>query len=513
MLKKFFSKYIGFILLAGTLFIGLISYKDYGIAWDEPLQREMGLVSYNYVFHGDDSLKHYSCNVYGVAFELPLVMIEKALDLKDSRDIFLMRHLVSHLFFLLGAFAFFLLIDYLYSNKLLAIIGFLLLVVNPLIYGHSFFNSKDIPFLSMFIICFLAIAIAFKKNNLKWYVILAIACALLTNIRIMGILFIGVVWVFFALDYIAAKQDKDIKKEIIHYLLVFTGTSFFTLFITWPYLYSNPGRNFMYAFRWMANAPWTGNTLFFGTTYKSTQIPLDYSIIWFCISNPVTYLLLGVVGIIYFSWRFIKTPKSFLFDKGLRNQLLFLFCFTQPLIVILVFHSVLFDTWRHLYFIYPPFILLGIFGLSCLLKTKARLVVPFILIAGIGYTGYYMFSSFPYEHIYFNEFVKRYSPEYLRKNFELDYWGVSYKQAFEYILKNDTAQTINVTVMGPLSKENALLLKPEERKRIHFTDTLAKATYVASFYRNHPEDYPFQNQQVFNIKVLNSTIMSVFKLK
>ena len=125
-----------------------------------------------------------------------------------------------------------------------------------------------------------------------------------------------------------------------------------------------------------------------------------------------------------------------------------------------------------------------------------------------------MYCNFPHENIYFNEFVKR-EPEYLRKNFELDYWGNSYKQALEYILKTDTAKNINVLVVGPVGRQNAWVLSPEDRKRIHFLNDAewGQITYLASFYRNHPEDYSFQNKEVYSIKVLNSTIMSVFKLK
>jgi hypothetical protein len=123
-----------------------------------------------------------------------------------------------------------------------------------------------------------------------------------------------------------------------------------------------------------------------------------------------------------------------------------------------------------------------------------------------------MVSNFPHENVYFNELVNR-GPESLRKNFELDYWGNSYKQALEYIVKNDTSKSINVYVVGAVGEKNAWMLEPEERKRIHFTDGYAGATYIASFYRNHPDDYTFQNREVFCIKVLNSRIMSVFKVR
>ena len=508
MIKDFFKKNIGYFLFAGFLLIGLNTYKSYGVSWDEADERNLGNATYNYLFNGQDSIKYCSNKIYGVAFELPLTVIEKTIHLQDIRDIYLMRHLMTHLFFLLGALAFFLLIDYLYHSKLLATIGFLLLTVNPLIYSHSFFNSKDIPFLSMFIICFLVTAVAFNKNNLKWYILLGIACAILMNMRIMGVLLVACIWTFFLLDYKTSLRDMEARKKILRHLGIFTSISFGLLLITWPYLYSNPVQNFIDAFKRLSQWSWDGHVLFLGNVYRSKHLPIYYAISWFSISNPIPYLVLGFAGAGYFIIKFIKNPGQFVFNKMLRNQALFVFCFVEPLLAIVAFHSVIFDAWRHIYFIYPPFILAGLFALNYLFYTKAKWPAVLIIVAGIGYTGSYMISNFPNENVYFNELVSR-DPESLRKNFELDYWGNSYRQALEYIIKTDTSKIINVYTVGFAGKENAWLLEPEERKPIHFTDSDSKATYIASNYRNHPEDYTYQNREVFHINVLNSRIMSV----
>lgn len=98
---KFLNKYIGAILFISTCIIALTTYKQYGISWDEGRQRQTGLVNYRYVVYGDQGLLNYSDRDYGVAFELPLILIEMALGLEHSRDIFLARHLLTHFFFLI----------------------------------------------------------------------------------------------------------------------------------------------------------------------------------------------------------------------------------------------------------------------------------------------------------------------------------------------------------------------------------------------------------------------------
>ena len=45
-----------------------------------------------------------------------------------------------------------------------------------------------------------------------------------------------------------------------------------------------------------------------------------------------------------------------------------------------------------------------------------------------------MIRNHPFQNVYFNNFLSH-DEQYLRKNFEMDYWGTSYKQALEYVLK------------------------------------------------------------------------------
>ena len=75
-----------------------------------------------------------------------------------------------------------------------SILGSILYLTYPYLLGHSFFNSKDIPFLSLWLICtFLSCQIFefFKKENqLKFsnLLILSFLTAYLFSIRITGIL-------------------------------------------------------------------------------------------------------------------------------------------------------------------------------------------------------------------------------------------------------------------------------------------------------------------------------------
>lgn len=77
------------VILFGILIsLAFANYTDFGISWDESFQRKTGTINYQYVFEGDSTLLTFHDRDYGAAFELPLILIEKFLGLKDSRDVF-----------------------------------------------------------------------------------------------------------------------------------------------------------------------------------------------------------------------------------------------------------------------------------------------------------------------------------------------------------------------------------------------------------------------------------------
>ena len=59
-----------------------------------------------------------------------------------------------------------------------------------------------------------------------------------------------------------------------------------------------------------------------------------------------------------------------------------------------------------------------------------------------------------------------------------------------------------------------MILKKDDRERIVFVNKIKDADYFISNYHCNPNDFDFPDStKVFNIKVLNSDIISVWKLK
>ena len=471
--------------------------------------------AYGYMFEGDKSYETSFYKEYGVAVEVPLIMIEKCFSLKDPADIFRMRHLVSHLFFLSAAFVFYLLIWVLYKNRLLAVTGYLMLLLSPRIFAHSFFNTKDIPFMSMFIICFFFNVIAFSRKKSGYFLLAGLFTGLLVNIRVMGILIAFITILFLLIDLVKEKDKKQILFSLFVYILFAAGI----LFISWPYLWEDPLGNFAAAFISLSKYRWDNYVLMFGEFVRSTKVGWSYFPSWFMITTPVVYIFLGITGIIVLCYHFIRNPQKFLTRNPERNQLLFLLCFVAPVMAVIVLHSVLYDSWRQLFFVYPSFLLMAIYGLSSILNRKPGngSVTRLIMLVIIGFSfinsAWFMIKNHPFQDVYFNKLVPQ-NEQYLRKNFEMNFWGTGYKQALEYILKNDKSAKIRIMAANMPGEHNLMLMDGQDRKRVSYVYSLAQANYFITNYRWHPDDYRYlPPRQFFTVKVLNSDIISVWKLQ
>ncbi len=129
------KKYIpGILLLFVFICFSITIYQDYGLTIDENSQRDIGLHYYNYVFKCYTSLNSFDDRDHGAGFELPLVILEKQLNITSTRDIYLMRHLATNLFFLLCMFSGYVLALHLFKNQIVACFTFIMLVLEPRIF-------------------------------------------------------------------------------------------------------------------------------------------------------------------------------------------------------------------------------------------------------------------------------------------------------------------------------------------------------------------------------------------
>lgn len=509
-LRKFaFTYFPGILLFLFALLMGLLTYKDYGMSWDEPMQRLIGVDNYNYILHGDRHLFTLENKEYGAGFEIPLIFIEKAMKITDVRDVYLMRHFVTHLFFLVSVFFGYVLIYRLFENQFLACLGFFMLAFAPRIYAHSFFNTKDIPFLSMMIICFTMCQIAFEEKKAWLFLLLGVVCGYATGIRVMGAMLDAIILFFLYVDMPAGKVSKIARKKAIWNIALFVTGCCIMVLISWPYLWQSPVVRFFKASKKMAHFIWNSKVLMNGEFLPSRHLPWSYFPIWFAITNPLLWFIAGLGGMVWLLIDIRNRPLKFLQNTTERNFLIYLLCFTGPIFAVVFLHSVIYDDWRHLYFVYPSFVLMALYMVNKFTGMKYRYIVWAACLVQVADVSYFMISSHPVQQVYFNSLVPH-KKEYLRKNYDFDYWGVCYMQALNHLVAIQPQGTIKLC-LGPgaePTKNNIMMLPEKDRRRVQITEE-NQADYFITNFRWHPEDFP--NPVEYSVVVLNSTAVCVFK--
>jgi len=248
----------------------------------------------------------------------------------------------------------------------------------------------------------------------------------------------------------------------------------------------------------MSSFPWTTTVLYLGKYIEAKDLPWHYLPVWIFISTPLIYSLGFLAGV------------GFLVKK--RNNLVYLLWFFVPLLGVIIFKSVVYDSWRQLFFIYPAFLLISLAGLRKvwdLNKSWLKTLIIGTIVLNLSTTGYFMIRNHPYQNLYFNLLTGR-DGEKMEERFELDYWGLSYRQALEYIIENDKDKEITIYVPNEPGEINSYLLEKEERERLVYVDDLNKAKYFLTNYRWQDQEYPYE--EIYSIKVNQAKIMGVYRV-
>ncbi len=489
---------------------------DYGVSGDAGIQRRLTEANLSYILgtHDDLQLKQKDKH-YGVAFELPLLLVERGLGLEDTRTIYLSRHLLTHLFFLLGAVCCYLLAMRLFNNRILALAAMLLFLLHPRLYAHSFFNSKDIPFFSMFMISLLLIHRAFALNTMRAFLLCGAAVAVLINLRVMGVmLFVAVVGMR-GLDGLYATSREE-RKHILKTGGGFILSSVLTLYAIWPYLWEDPLGRLVETIITASHYPTHISIVFKGESFGNTDLPWEYLPTWFLITTPWVTLLLGLAGVIAVGYRGLTQPSSILRNTPLRFQCFLLACFVLPVLAVIVLKPTLFQGWRHMYFLYAPFCLLAVYGLYWLVSfcRKKYWQVGVYATAGAGLVVVVieMAQIHPYQHLYFNALVDRHTPEYLRTQYEMDYWGTPYRQGLEYLLERYPDSPVHIYGKEGHLIRNRMILPASDRRRLVFNP--ARADFYLTNYREYTwkGKKPDASLLYYMRKVYNTAIFAIYAL-
>jgi hypothetical protein len=505
-MKNNLEKLASPLFFLGLLILGLITYKDYGVSFDEPAQRLIGVTNLNHIAHkfnltsiiNNESLAQFPKKLdqitdrdYGVIFELPAAYMEHIFDLKQERDIYHARHLLTFLFFLAGVFAVYRMAQRRFNDWRIGLLAATFLILSPRIFADAFYNDKDLVFLSVFAIAMNTSISFLLKPSLKTALINGIACAIAIDARIMAVI---IPVLASSLMGIGILKSETTARNGFFYLIIFLLSCIGFTILFWPFLWDSPINNFLQAFENMARFRHNPYLIFMGESVRASNLPWYYIPFWIGITTPIIYLILFLIGAIETIKSLFKNHYKIWSTKNELQDLIFLTLFLGPIFAAIFLNSILYNGWRHLYFVYPAFIVIAIHGLIYAWRLAKKISIARPLLLGIIsfsciHTAYWMFQHHPLQNLYFNQF----SGDWNRK-FEVDYWGLANKQALEKILINNPSATV-VAWPGyayqwpggwqlPFT-QNLKILDANDQSRIRIPETKNESIYIITSHQGN----------------------------
>ena len=443
-----------------VLLIGVAAADDYGVPVDTYNQRAIGEANLQHLV-GENGLNQVwppTDRLYGPALEAPLRLVERILAADDSRSVYLVRYLLTHLFFVAASFACCLLAYRLFGSRWLALFALAVFLLHPRIYAHSFVNSKDVPFLGMFMIFLWLVHRAFAPKPAtassngtavmgpaSAFALCGVAAGLLVNLRFYGLFFVALVALMCVCEFVTAGSRGRQRSAIVGGLL-FALASAGTYYATMPYLWADPLERFIEVVRVMSTHPTARPVAIEGELVHGSKPARALLPVWFGITTPLLPLLLGVVGFGALVWRVgallpgRRTTKNLLGGTPLGFELLIAACVVVPVLVAFAIRPDLHGDWRFFYFLWAPFALLATFGLKALIdvtgsvfRRLGRPRIPTAIVAclaalALGANAYEMARLHPHQHLYFNALANGQQRSVLKDPF-------SRERGYAYILE------------------------------------------------------------------------------
>lgn len=507
------------LFFASFLGVGFSIYKDYGISTDESVDYTRGKISYLRLRGGSLQDFEESCSHYNSLCDYPpffSMVLFRAAPFGDWNDILNTRHLVTFLFFAFSVFIFYLLGKKTFKNWKIGLLGALFLVISPRIFASSFFNPKDIPFLSAYIIAIYTMLLFIEKKNWWTALLHGLVTGMAVSIRIPGIVLLPITALFYFLDlYLNKNLSWKSFLKMVGLGTLLGGTCVLFVYAFFPTLYPDPINNFIYSYKLMSNYTWSNYHLFMGKDIRDV-LPWYYSIVWFSIGTPIFYVILFWLGIVTLTIRSISTHTKMAFANLLPVYLVGA-CGILPIFSIIIGKSVVYTDNRQMYFCYPALLLVSLFGLNSLIqwiKQKAKywqIVIALILVAGLANPIIFMIRYHPFQNVYFNILAGLKMSD-VREKFGLDGWSIATKQGLEYLLKTVPEGEIRVSSRDGRNLDDLdfKTLPRDQRDRFVFDDQ--NPDYIFTSYRYYPQRMVTKGEVYYSIMVGDAPILTIYKV-
>lgn len=414
------------LFLVVTAFV-ILTFRQYGMSWDEPSQHDYGEKVFRYYssfFRDRSSIYAGDLVNYGGFFELLAFLSTRILPF----GIYETRHLITALFGIGGILASWKTVRLLVDSRA-AFWTALLLALCPSYYGHMFINSKDIPFAVLYswaLYYLVQTAREFPMISAGTAIRSGVAIGLTMAVRIGGLILLCYLYCLFAALSVhlvwCRLQDSErlstakVGRGALMRLAITTIVAYCVMLVFWPYAAHSPFKHPFAAWAWLSHV-------------KPAASPIDYVPRYLLVKLPELIIALIVIGSVVGIRGLVRTKRRSNFPR-MFSFLLLIFSILIPVAYTAITRPFLYDEIRHFLFLIPPLICLASITLAQVVAGRLRMMMLVTLAIYLSFLSGIMKQLHPYEYSYFNVFIGGVYGAHL-KHYETEYWATSYKEGVE----------------------------------------------------------------------------------
>ncbi len=430
---------IAVLILAVVAVIAGLTFRDYGLGWDDYTHAQYGdllLKLYGSGFADTRALSFVNLYKYGGGFDMAAALAAKVLPF----DLFETRRLVGAAIGILGLFT-----TWRLGRRIggpdAGLIALVLLAACPLYYGHMFMNPKDAPFATAMAVLLLGLVRAideYPRPSARTVVLTGVGLGVAFGSRVLA--GIAAPCAIFGMMLIIilesrARGPKPAAQRCVQFfwiMLPALGLGYLIMGLLWPWSVLSP-LNPLHAaeyFDTFFEKPW--EELYEGRLISVPDMPPSYLPHLFILKLPEIMLVLGLTGI---AGACLAIARGSATINRRASLIVVVLSAILPIALAIAVRPALYNGLRHFIFVVPPFAALG--GLAAVwIGGDARAygkmalgALAVIFISGIALPVSDMVRLHPYQYTAFNWIsggVRAAQDKYM-----LDYWGLAFKQAAE----------------------------------------------------------------------------------
>jgi hypothetical protein len=428
---------LAIIVLAAVGLIASLTFRDYGLGWDDYTHAEYAdllLRMYGSGFKDTAALSFANLYMYGGGFDMAAALLHKVIPL----ELFETRRLLGAVVGITG-----LAVTWRLGRRVggpfAGLATLLLLVLCPTFYGHMFMNPKDAPFAVAMVILMLGLvrlAEEYPSPSPRTILIVGLGAGLSVGSRILGglaLIYAVVGFLPLCFEEIHSHGARDAARRfahVVYMLLPGLILGYLVMGLIWPWSIMEPGNPFqaLTYFSHFFEKPW--KEMFDGALVSVPDMPWSYLPTLFALQLPEVLLGLTIAGVV---GALMSLSRKDVPARRKTILLMLTLAATLPLVVAMVKRPALYNGIRHFIFVIPPMTVLAGTAFAWLMnwlrehhrswQPAAVAIFAFGLLLPMGE----MIRLHPYQYTHFNHIAG--TVRSADNLFMLDYWGLALKQA------------------------------------------------------------------------------------